>query len=265
MNVTAILFAVLALGGLGVVFGVVLSIADKKFAVEVDERVAQVRECLAGANCGACGYAGCDAFAEAVVSGHAKPNGCPAGGAKTAQAIAAIMGVEVSTEAPMVAKVICQGEAGVARERYEYAGYQSCQMASHMAGGPKKCPYACIGLGDCVAVCAFGALHIENGLVRVDEKKCTACGNCVKACPRHSIQLKPLNATVIVRCQNGDTGRTAREACMKACIGCKRCVKECKYDAIKVEDGFAVIDPDKCTRCGACAKVCPSGCITVEQ
>ncbi len=265
MNITAILYAVVALGGLSLAFALVLSFADKKFAVPVDERVSEVRAALPGANCGACGYAGCDVFAQAVVDGQAKANGCIPGGASSAKAIGDVMGVEVTADKPMIAKVVCQGEVGVSKHRYDYDGYESCRMASMMAGGPKKCPYACVGLGDCVKVCAFGALTVENGLARVDETKCTACGMCASICPRHSIQLKPKNSTVMVRCQNRDTGRQAREECQKACIACKRCQKECKYDAIVIEDGYAKIDPDKCTRCGACAKVCPCGCITMSD
>ncbi len=264
MNILAIVYAALALGALGVLFGGVLTFAGKKFAVAVDDRVQKVRECLAGANCGACGFAGCDAFAEAVVEGKAKVDGCPAGGAKTAKAVAAVMGQDAGSQTPKVARVICQGEYGVSRERYEYDGYHSCLMASKMVGGPKQCRYACVGLGDCVSVCRFGALEVKNGLAVVDPEKCTACGMCEKVCPRHVIQLKPKDASVLVRCQNSDTGRVAREGCTRACIGCKRCEKECKYDAIHVENGFAKIDVDKCTRCGECAKVCPCGCITIE-
>ncbi len=265
MNITAIVYAALVLGGLGIAFGVVLSFADKMFAVPVDERVAEVREALPGANCGACGFAGCDAFAQAVVDGQAKVSGCLPGGQKTAKEVAKIMGVEIEATTPQVAKVICQGEVGVSRHRYDYDGYRSCQMASGMVGGPKKCPYACVGLGDCVAVCPFGALTVENGLARVDQSKCTACGLCASICPRHSIQIRPRNESVTVLCQNADSGRQAREECMKACIGCKRCVKECKVDAIAVENGFAKIDAEKCTHCGDCAKVCPVGCINVRE
>lgn len=262
MNITAILYAILALGGVGAVFGAVLSFADKKFQVPVDQTVELIRAALPGANCGACGFAGCDAYAEAVAGGNAKPNLCIPGGKKCAEAIGAALGVEVGfTESKRVAKVICQGEVGVSKHRYDYVGYPSCQMASSMAGGPKKCPYACIGLGDCMRVCAFGAIHIENGLARVDEEKCTTCGACEAICPRHSIQLKPKDSVVMVRCQNRDAAKAARDECMRACIACKRCVKECQEGAIVVEDGYARIDPDKCTRCGACAKVCPCGCI----
>lgn len=265
MNITTVLYAVLALGGIGLVFGMVLTFADKKFHVPVDERVDQVRTALPGANCGACGCAGCNAYAEAVVAGEVKPNLCTPGGKKSAEEIAAILGVKVEFEQNRkVAKVVCQGEVGVSKHRYDYVGYESCQMASSLAGGPKKCPYACVGLGDCARSCAFGAIEIVNGLARVDESKCTACGVCETICPRHSIRLKPQDAVVMVRCQNHDIAKQAREECMKACIGCKRCMKECKVDAITVENGCALIDPSKCTRCGDCAKVCPCNCIVME-
>ena len=253
MDFMPILYALLALGALGAVFGLVLDVADKKFAVEVDERVAAVREACAGANCGACGYPGCDGFAAAVVAGEAPVNGCSAGGAKTANAIAAIMGTDAGSAEPRVARVLCQGEVGTAKERYRYDGYKSCQMAAQMVGGPKMCPYSCVGLGDCMDVCKFDAIHIENGIAVIDPDKCTACGMCEKTCPRHVIRVMAKDAKVIVSCQ----------ACMKACIGCKRCEKTCQYDAVHVENGFARIDPDKCTRCGECAKNCPCGCITI--
>lgn len=264
-NILPIVAAVLALGGLGALFGVLLTVADKKFYVPVDERIEQVQGCLGGANCGACGFAGCSALAEAIVKGEAKPNSCPPAGAEGAAKIAAIMGLEAEASKPVVAKVICQGATGVAKDRYIYDGLRSCRAASNMAGGPKMCPYACLGLGDCEKQCAFDAISISEGLVRIDENKCAACGMCVETCPRGVIQLLPREQNVLVRCRNSDMGRIAREACVKACIGCKRCEKECQYDAIHVENGFAHIDPDKCTRCGACAKVCPCGCITMPE
>jgi len=232
--------------------------------VDVDERVTQVRECCAGANCGACGYPGCDGFAAAVVAGKAPVNGCKPAGAEGAKKIAAIMGAEAGAEEErQVARVLCQGVKGVAKERYTYDGYKSCAAAAGVAGGPKDCRFACIGMGDCEAHCAFGAISMKDGIASIDESKCVACGACVNACPRNVIRLMPASQNVIVRCRNSDVARVARSVCMDACIGCGRCKKECQYEAITVENGFARIDPEKCTRCGSCAAVCPCHCITV--
>ena len=258
MNWIPVLLAFGVLGIVGLIFGILLEIADKKLSVEVDPRIGKVAEALGGANCGACGYAGCAAFAEAVVKGEAQPNGCAAA---NLAAISEALGITVEEKEKMVARVICQGHSGVAVERYKYDGYTSCAVAASMSGGPKMCSYACIGLGDCMRVCKFGAISMDNGIANIDPNVCVACGNCEKACPRSAIKIVPADAKVQVLCRNKDVGRVARAACMKACIGCGRCVKECKYDAISVVDGYAHIDLDKCTRCGACAKVCPCGCI----
>ena len=166
-----ILYAGILLGALGVIFGGVLSFASKKFHVEVDERVAQVRECLGGANCGACGYPGCDGFAAAVVAGEAPINGCAPAGEKGVKGIAKIMGLEAASSEKMVCRVLCQGESGVAKERYQYDGYQSCATAAGLAGGPKDCRFACLGLGDCMDKCAFGAIRMEQNLCVIEVKK----------------------------------------------------------------------------------------------
>ena len=258
MDWIPVILALGVLGVVGLIFGILLEVADKKLAVEVDPRIAKVGEALGGANCGACGYAGCSALAEAIVSGEAKPNACPAA---NMAAISEALGITVEEGEKMVARVICQGHNGVAKERYKYDGYTSCATAASMAGGPKECAYACIGLGDCMRVCSFGAISMNNGIASIDPNVCVACGNCERACPRSAIRIIPAETKVLVLCRNKDIGRVARAACMKACIGCGRCVKECKYGAIAVEDGYARIDPEKCTRCGACAKVCPCGCI----
>ncbi len=262
MNYTLIILAFIILGALGVVFGIVLTIAEKKFAVEADPRVAQIRACLGGANCGACGYAGCDAFAVAVVEGEAKPSDCPPAGAKGAEAIAAILGSEYREPSErVVARVLCNGEQGVVKDRYEYDGYQSCAVAASLAGGPKACRFSCIGLGDCAKACVFDAITMKDKLAQIDENKCTACGMCVEKCPRNVISLLPVKQTVYVACRNTDSGREARAACMMACIACGRCEKTCPSGAVKVVNGVAIIDDSKCTRCGACAKVCPCKCI----
>lgn len=258
-----IVYAILVLGGLGIVFGVVLSFADKVFAVPVDEKVALIREAVAGANCGACGYPGCDGFAEAVAKGEAPITGCTPGGAKTLNALAEIMGMEAEAGDPLVARVLCQGSTGIAKERVNYDGYQSCALANQLAGGPKMCQYACMGLGDCKDACMFGAIEMVDTIAVINEEKCTACGMCVAACPRGIIKMWPRKATVTVRCQNEGSAKEARESCSKGCIACKRCEKACEFDAIHVNNGFAAIDPAKCTLCEACVAVCPCDCITV--
>lgn len=262
MNWTVIVFALGVMGVLGAVFGVVLSIADKMFSVEADERAGAIREAVAGANCGACGYAGCDAFAEAVARGEAPVTGCGPAGAKGASAIAAIMGVAAGpVEERKVARVFCQGTCEAAKDRYAYEGLESCALAATMAGGPKECASACLGLGDCLRACPFDAIEMQNGIAKIYVDKCVACGKCIPACPRKIIHFTPAEDVVFVACQNHDSPKAARSACTKACISCGRCVKACMVDAITIIDNCAVIDQEKCTRCGACVPVCPDGSI----
>ncbi|MDO4568116.1 MAG: RnfABCDGE type electron transport complex subunit B [Clostridia bacterium] len=260
-----VLIALGVLAAIGVIFGLVLEYASKRFAVETDERVNRVRSCLGGANCGACGFAGCDAFAAAVVAGEASVTACTPGGEGTARAIADILGVSAGESGPrMVGHVFCQGTSGIAKDRYEYQGISSCRAAAGHSGGPKLCRFACLGLGDCVSKCSFGAISIADGVAVVDPARCKGCGACAQVCPRGVIKLVSEDDTVNVYCRNTDTGRTAVEACMRACVACKRCEKECKYGAIKVENGVAVIDHGKCTRCGVCVEKCPRHCIVME-
>ena len=264
MDVTAILYALLVLGALGLVFGIVLGIADKKFFVPADERVERIRACLPGANCGACGFAGCDAYADAVASGKVLPNCCPVGGSAAACAIGDVIGCAVEVSEPVRARVLCQGTTSEAVQKYEYDGYKSCRAAIGIAGGPKQCRFSCVGLGDCAAACPFDAITMRDGIANIDEGLCVGCGVCVDICPRNVIKLLPIMKNqVIVCCRNTDSGREARAVCKKACIACGRCEKACKFDAIKVIDGCAVIDQQKCTRCNECVAVCPTKCITV--
>ncbi len=256
-----ILYAILALGGLGVLFGLLLGVADKKFSVEVDERVSAVRTAVAGANCGACGYPGCDGYAEAVVRGDAPANACTPGGAKTAKAIAQIMGVDAEALVPLVARVRCQGTCENVSMRYDYSGIPSCRAAGSLAGGPTACEFGCVGLGDCVSRCPFGAISMIDGVAVVNGDVCTGCGMCVATCPRGIIQMQPRDQTVVVLCRNKATGRIARLQCKTACVGCKRCEKQCPTNSIRVINGVAEIDEATCTCCGACIPVCPMHCI----
>jgi Na+-translocating ferredoxin:NAD+ oxidoreductase RNF subunit RnfB len=253
---------VLILGGLGAVFGVGLSFASKKFAVEVDERIEPVRNALPGANCAACGFSGCDAFAEAVVAGNAQADGCPVGGSAAAAQIAEIMGVEAVEKAPETARVICRGDCNSSVSKYEYSGIVDCAAAAEMYGGPLACSYGCMGLGTCKNACPFDAIVIENGLARILEQKCTACGKCVAVCPKKIIRLVPRTSRVTVACSSLDKGAVVRKNCNVGCIGCRRCAKVCPVDAISFRDGtLADIDPVKCINCGKCIEECPTGAI----
>ena len=261
MNVTLILYAVLVLSLIGLVFGLILGVAAKKFSVEQDERVAKVRECLGGANCGACGFAGCDAFAEAVVQGKAPVNGCTPGGNNAAKAIGAIMGVAAEEKEPVVARVRCSGNCENMVVRYNYEGFESCRAAASLGGGPKACYFACVGIGDCMRVCKFGAITISDGVAHIDPNKCAGCGMCEEACPRNIIHLLPRSQTILVACRNKAVGRIARNQCKTACIACGKCARTCPNEAITVVDGVAQIDETKCSRCGACVPACPMHCI----
>ncbi|MDO4800503.1 MAG: RnfABCDGE type electron transport complex subunit B, partial [Bacillota bacterium] len=240
MNTQAIIYAGSVLGGLGIVFGVGLAYAAKKFAVEVDPKVPLVREALPGANCGACGYPGCDAFSQAVVAGEAPVSGCTVGGNPTAKLVAEIMGVTAEEVARMVAKVKCMGSKDKCPDRYEYFGYSSCVAANQLSGGPKGCSYGCMGLGSCVQVCPFDAIHINaSGLAEVDPEKCTACMKCIKICPKQVISLVPYDQKTIVRCNNIEIGAHVKKNCAVACIACRICEKNCPSDAIHVINNLA--------------------------
>ena len=259
MDITNLIYPVISLGGLGAIFGVLLGYASKKFAVEVDPKIPLVREALPGANCGGCGYAGCDACAKAIVEGSAPPNVCSVGGAATAEKIGNILGLDVKVGEPKLAFVRCSGDCKQSKEKYKYYGVQSCKAASIIPGaGSKACSYGCLGFGDCARACEFGAISIVEGIAVVDEKKCTSCGMCVKVCPRGLIDMVPASKKVRVACNSNDMGKVVRNVCSAGCIGCALCVKTCQYGAMKFENNLASVDYDKCTQCKACAAKCPS-------
>lgn len=261
MNFNNILWPVLSLGGLAIFFGIVLAYASKKFAVEVNPKAAEVREVLPSANCGGCGFAGCDALAGAIVSGEASINACPVGGAPLAAKLAEIMGVKAEATERQVARVLCSGDINNANKKYEYQGITDCKAAEALAGGAKSCRYGCTGLGTCERVCPFDAIHVVNGVAVVDEKKCKACKRCIAVCPKNIIELVPASREVRVLCKNQEKGKTVMEACKVGCIACQKCVKTCKFDAIVFENNLARIDYSKCTNCMMCAEACPTKAI----
>lgn len=261
MNISNIIAAICVVGGVGLLFGLLLAFAAHIFAVKTDERAGQILDALPGANCGSCGYAGCSAYAEAVVKGDAPVNACTVGKAPVANKIADIMGVEAGEVQEIVARVMCGGDKGSVAYKFEYKGINDCAAAAKFAGGAKKCESGCLGLGRCVSACPFGAIKIKNGVAVVDDELCQACGKCIQACPKHIIKLIPKNQRHWVLCSNPEMGKYVNQYCKKGCIGCKLCEKECKFDAVQVVDNHAIIDYDKCRNCGLCAKKCPRGVI----
>lgn len=260
---TQVLTPVAIISGLGLVFGLALAFASKKFAVKVDERVSLIREALPGANCGGCGQTGCDSFAEAVALGKSPINGCPVGGSAVAEKLASIMGVEASEVEKTVARVMCAGSFDVCRRKFDYSGIEDCSAAANLYGGPMACSYGCVGMGNCVRACPFGAIVVENGVAKIIASKCTACTKCVAACPKKIIEMVPVCGEYTVRCSSLDRGNVVRQNCDVGCIGCARCVKACPSNAIKLNGTLAKIDPALCTNCGECYKVCPTKSINV--
>lgn len=254
---------ILSLGALGLLFGVVLAFASQKFAVEVDPRAEEVAAVLPGANCGACGYPGCSNYAKAVAEGE-KINLCSVGGSAVSTKIASIMGVEsVDTGEKKVARVLCQGGSRC-KDEFEYTGLETCFAMNLVSGGPKACKEGCLGCGDCIKACKFGAIKMdEYGVAEIIRENCVGCEQCVAACPKNIIEMVPFTQNTYVNCKNRDGGAVARKACEKACIACKQCEKACNFDAIHVENNVARIDYSKCTDCMACFKVCPTNAITV--
>jgi len=260
-----ILFAVIILGALGLVFGVGLAIASKKFAVEVDEKLEQVHHLLPGANCGACGNPGCFGFAESLLQKKATLETCRVCSPENKEKIANIMGLSLEKQTKKIAALHCGGGHKV-KDKFKYSGINDCIAANLVLGGQKQCAYACLGFGTCQKACPFGAITMtQEGLPKVDQAKCRACNKCVLVCPKKLFTLVPVNHAVYVACSSHDIGKDVKSVCPVGCIACKLCEKACKFDAIHVIDNLAVIDYHKCTSCGECAKVCPSKTIKIKE
>ncbi|MBQ3391418.1 MAG: RnfABCDGE type electron transport complex subunit B [Clostridia bacterium] len=257
MDYHNILSAVLSLTAMGLLFGVILGIASKVFAVHVDPRIQEVADALPGSNCGGCGYPGCANYANAIVTNQAPLNKCMVGGTKAAEAISQIMGRPAPAVVQHVAIVKCSAACDVATQKYQYEGHASCRAAASLSNGPELCPFACCGMGDCVKACQFDAIHLVNGVAVVDKNKCTGCGACAKACPKGIILLREPTCNLEVLCSNHQRGPDVVKACGLGCIACGLCEKNCPNLAIQVVDNLAVIDPEKCVGCGTCVEICP--------
>lgn len=261
-----ILIPVLICMGIAAVCAVILTVASRLFSVKEDEKFVQIRDCLPGANCGACGYTGCDGYAKALSSGECDiTNLCVPGGNEAAKQIATVLGVEIEQVETKVAYVACNGNCDASKRKLEYHGRESCKISNMSYNGDKFCIYACLGYGDCLAVCSQNAISINNGVASIDPSRCIGCGMCVRACPNGIIKLISEKSSVAVLCSNHDKGAVTRKACTNGCIACGKCAKSCPHGAITVEHNLAVIDYDKCVGCGECVKNCPVGCIIEEN
>ena len=247
---------------IGLVCAAILTIASKVFFVPVDETFANLRAELPGANCGACGYAGCDDYANALVEDSSiGTSKCPVGGADVAAKLAEVLGVEAGSAEKQVAVVMCNGTNEASKKLMTYDGPQSCQAAKQFFGGLNACKHGCMGLGDCEAACPYDSIHICDGVAVVNRETCVGCGICANACPNQTIRIAPAKNLVVVQCKSADAAKATMQACKNGCIGCRKCEKACKFEAITVENNHAMIDPEKCKNCGLCAKECPTGAI----
>ncbi len=266
MSVTLI-YTVLTISAIGVAAAVILYFVARKFYVYEDPRIEEVEKELPSANCGGCGFAGCHAFADAIVTSNSlEGKYCPVGGADVMSKVAKVMQLESIAQTPRVAVVRCNGTCEYRPKTSHYEGAKKCSIASMSFGGETGCQYGCLGFGDCEVACDFDALHMNpvTGLPEIDDTKCTACGACVKACPKLLIELRKKNLKdrkIYVACRNTEKGVVAKSACSVACIGCSKCFKECQYDAITIENNLAFIDSDKCKLCRKCVVVCPTNSI----
>lgn len=268
MDVLHVFVYPLALMGImGGAFGVLLAIASVVFHVHQDERIGLIRAALPGANCGGCGYPGCDGYASGVVEDGAKTNLCSVGGAAVAAKVAEIMGVAAEASVPMRAFLKCKGTLQASPRAAIYDGVLDCRSAVIVPGGsPNECPFGCVGFGTCAKVCPFGAISMgADGLPKIDLDACVGCGVCVADCPKAVLALVPRSADVIVACASNWKGPMVRDVCSAGCIGCGVCAKVCPAEAITIERDLATIDQGKCVKCGRCAAKCPAKCISTNE
>lgn len=262
----AVWTATAVLGGIGALCAVILVAASRYMSVPINKTIQKVRACLPGANCGACGFAGCDQYAEAMVADKSvKINRCIPGADAVAHELAKVLGVQFEDVVEQVAVVCCRGDCMVTSDKMNYQGIQSCAAAQLLFGGKGRCIFGCIGLGDCVKVCPNHAISIHDGIAVVRASLCSGCGLCAKTCPKGLIAMMADVERVAVTCNNREKGAATRKACSRGCIACKKCERECPNGAIAVVDNLARIDYDKCTNCGHCAEVCTVGCIEVAD
>lgn len=251
--------AIVFLALMSLVFGVGLALTARKFFVKIDPRAEKITEALAHAHCGACGFAGCEQYAKAVLEDpDVAPDLCTPGGKSCKELVAELTGKLSQDREPEYARIMCQGGSSNSKRKFNYEGIKDCRADSLAGGGDKACPYGCLGFGTCVRACPFGALFMSaDGLPIVDIAKCTGCKKCAAACPKKVIEILPASAKVFVACHSKDKGGITRKYCTIGCIGCGKCVKVCAIKAVSVENNLSRIDSTKCTACGICLTNCP--------
>jgi Na+-translocating ferredoxin:NAD+ oxidoreductase subunit B len=255
-----VLVSTMVMGGLGLVCAGILYVAARAFYTYEDPRVDLVAALLANSNCGACGYPGCRAFAEALISGQAKTK-CPATSADNMTQIANLLGASLGESEPLVAVMHCNGDASSAKFQGTYYGINDCRAAHLIGGVEKMCPYGCIGLGTCITVCPYDAIRKKGRIVEIVRHKCIGCGKCVEVCPRTIISLVPQRQDVVISCLSHDRPPLVKAYCSVGCVFCKKCIKTCPHGAIMEDDNLVVIDYSKCTACAECVAVCPQNSI----
>ena len=262
-----LLLTVLTLSVLGALLAVILFFVAQQFKVREDPRIGEVEKMLPGANCGGCGFAGCRAMAEALVSrDDISTLYCPVAGGEVMKEAATYLGKAAPEKHPQVATLRCGGSCHKRQKTNKYDGAESCAVVNAMYVGESDCAYGCLGYGDCAHACIFGAIKMnpETGLIEIDPDKCTACGACVKACPKQLIELRkkwPKDRAIYVACRSRDKGAVVMKACKAGCIGCGKCAKVCPFGAITMEGSLAYIDSEKCKLCRKCVNECPTGAI----
>lgn len=264
-SLNSILLPGLVMLGVSLVLGFLIVIVSNFFQLSSNEKKEAILEALPGANCGGCGFAGCAGYADYLLKPGADTGLCAVGGIACSREIASILGTEAVEPTPKVVALHCQGTPTQTSPRYQYHGTKSCNAAHGLLGGPGSCTYGCLGFGDCIAVCAFGALSLQDGIVHVDPTECTGCGTCVKICPKSILKLIPVTAGVEVFCSNEWPGGLTRKNCHIGCIGCGRCVKVCPTGAIRLKGSLASIDQSLCTNCHACVDVCPTKAVAIRS
>ena len=259
-----VISAIAMLGGLGVVFGLLLMLANKIFYIATDPKRDEIRVALPGANCGGCGFAGCDAFADALMNGTANINGCPVGGNALTAELASILGIETTIASIRnIASIACQGTSSKCKQDFDYHGIQDCVAANLIKGGHRSCKFACLGLGTCVKACPFDAISIskEDQIAVIDAIKCQSCGICIQSCPKQLLSMQPEKTFVKISCSATERGKAVKDNCTVGCIGCGLCARACNYGAIVMKNNLPVIDHTKCVGCMMCHEKCPTGSI----